>query len=77
MVSNCLNPACRVPFSHARDGRFFSVDRQLAHHQNQAPDHQPEQYWLCGPCSQLLKVVVEDGEIKTVPIDLECSTLAG
>ena len=77
MVSNCLNPACRVPFSHARDGRFFSIDHLLTHPDHPAPERQPEQYWLCGTCSQVLKVVVEDGSIKTVPIDTECSTLAG
>ena len=76
MVSNCLNPACRVPFSHARDGRFFSVDHSLVHSDPWA-DHQPDQYWLCGTCRKVLKVVVEDGSIKTVPIDIECTTLAG
>lgn len=77
MVSNCLNPDCRVPFSHARDGRFFSVDRHLTHSVSQDPEGQAEQYWLCGTCSQALKVVVENGSIITVPIDSECNTLAG
>ena len=77
MVSNCLNPACRVPFSHARDGRFFSLDRLLIHSGTQAPEQGVEQYWLCGSCSRVLKVVVENGSILTVPIDSECTTLAG
>lgn len=77
MTSNCLNPACRVPFSHARDGRFFSVDLQLTQSGRRASSHPAEQYWLCGTCSQALKVVVENGAIVTVPIDVACTTLAG
>ena len=77
MVSNCLNPACRVPFSHARDGRFFSVDHLLTEPDNRPAKRQPEQYWLCGTCSQALKVVVENGSIQVVPIDIECTTLVG
>ena len=77
MVSNCLNPACQVRFSHARDGRFFSVDRLLTHSGIQTSERGVEQYWLCGQCSRVLKVVVENGSIVTVPIDSECATLAG
>lgn len=77
MVSNCLNPACRVPFTHARGGRFFSVGHLLTHSDNQNPERSIEQYWLCGSCSRVLKVVVENGLVVTVPIDRECATLAG
>ncbi|MFZ3263982.1 MAG: hypothetical protein WA172_08275 [Terriglobales bacterium] len=77
MVFNCLNPACRAPFRHARDGRSFSVDRMLTQSGDQSSQVGAEQYWLCGPCSQVLKVVVENGAILTVPIDVECTTLAG
>ena len=77
MVSNCLNPACQVPFSHARDGRFFSVDHLLTDSDDRSLEGSAEQYWLCGPCSQVLKVVVENGSIITVPIDIECTALAG
>lgn len=77
MISNCLNPACRAPFSHARDGRFFSLDLLLTDSGNQNSDRSAEQYWLCGACSQVLKVVVENGSILTAPIDEECTTLAG
>ena len=77
MITNCLNPACRVPFSHMRDGRFFSIDDALSHSANRDPQHQVEQYWLCGTCSQSLKVVVENGRIVTAPIEVEAATLAG
>ncbi|HTR24817.1 MAG TPA: hypothetical protein VMI10_12630 [Terriglobales bacterium] len=78
MISKCLNPACRVDFSHERGGRIVSVDRHwVLHCPKPDADRGVEQYWLCGPCSQVLKVVVENGSVAAVPIDMECSTLAG
>jgi len=77
MISNCLNPACQVPFSHAREGRIFSVERARTLPNLGQPDHQVEQYWLCGTCSQSLKVVIEDGRIRTAPIEVELTTLVG
>lgn len=77
MLSHCVNPTCRVPFSHTRDGRIFSVDHDLEVSASRQPRHQVEQYWLCGTCSRSLKVVVENGRITTVPIDVETASLAG
>jgi len=77
MLSHCVNPTCRTPFSHAREGRIFSVDHDLERSVHREPQHQVEQYWLCGTCSQSLKVVVEEGRITTVPIDAETASLAG
>jgi hypothetical protein len=74
MLSNCLNPACRTPFSHLRDGRVFSIESALTHAASRDPQKAAEQYWLCGTCSQFLKVVIEDGHITTAPI--EVATLA-
>jgi len=76
MISQCVNPTCRTPFSHARAGRIFSVDHDLEFSARE-PQHQIEQYWLCGTCSQSLKVVVENGRITTVPINVETASLAG
>ena len=76
MVANCLNPACRAPFSHDQDGRFIYVDL-LTHSYSETPEVCAEEYWLCGSCSKVLKVVVENGSILTAPIDSECTTLAG
>jgi len=76
MLSNCVNSACRIPFSHARDGRIFSVDHDLEVSGSTHPPHEVEQYWLCGPCSQSLKVVIENGSVTTVPIDTETASLA-
>jgi len=77
MVLNCVNPNCRVPFSHGRGGRIFTVDRVLANRVARACESQDEQFWLCGTCSQSLKVVVENGRITTAPIEIETATLAG
>lgn len=77
MISHCLNPACRVPFSHSRDGRIFTVDCLLSGSRMPRVSGQVEQYWLCGTCSRSLKVVIEDGRITTVPIELETASLVG
>ena len=77
MISQCLNPACRVAFSHARGGRIVSVDWHLTRSDSGDHERGSEEYWLCGPCSQVLKIVVENGAVAAVPIDMECSTLAG
>lgn len=82
MALNCINPACRVPFSHARDGRFFSVNHLLTDGCSNATaqrhaETSTEQFWLCGACSQVLKVVVENGVIVTLPVDVESAALVG
>lgn len=74
MISNCLNPDCGTPFSHASDGRFFSVEVLTA---NGSSGRVVEQYLLCESCSRAVKVVIENGAIATVPIDSECKSLAG
>jgi hypothetical protein len=77
MTTNCLNPCCRAPFAYNRnEGRIFTIDRPLASSANRTTSHH-EQYWLCGTCSRSLKVIVEDGRIVTVPIDIETAALAG
>ncbi|MGB9236322.1 MAG: hypothetical protein WCC04_18085 [Terriglobales bacterium] len=77
MLTNCMNPICRIPFSHARDGRIFTVDRVLTAVPARGAERPEEQYWLCGTCSKSFKVVVEDGRVTTVPIEAEIATLAG
>ncbi len=78
VISNCLNPACRAPFNHLHDGRIFSVDGALRHSdQRDSSLRQVEQFWLCGTCSQSVKVVIEHGRISTAPIEVEQFALAG
>jgi hypothetical protein len=77
MVSHCLNPACKVAYHLSGEGRIFTVDRALTGCGPGERGEINEQYWLCGTCSQSLKVVVEDGRIRTVPIETETASLAG
>jgi len=77
MLTNCVNPACRTPFSHSQGGRFFTVDRDLTAHAPQAAENQHEQFWLCGTCSKSFKIAVEDGRVTTIPIDVETASIAG
>jgi len=77
MVSRCLNPACKALFTHNGEGRVFTIDPSLTAKRPRQHDDIGKQYWLCGTCSQSLKVVVEGGHIKTVPIETETASLAG
>jgi hypothetical protein len=75
MITNCVNPVCRVAFSHVLDGRIFTIDRVLTTYTPRSADRENEQYWLCGNCSKSVKIIVEDGRITTVPIDRETASL--
>ena len=76
MIANCVNAACRAPFSHKREGRVFTVEGVLRETE-QGAVRPNEQFWLCGTCSQTLKVVVENGRVTTVPMERQTATLAG
>jgi hypothetical protein len=76
MITNCVNPTCRVPFSHLREGRIITVDRVLSAAAARRAERPTEQYWLCGTCSNSYKVVVEDGRVSTAAIEAE-RALAG
>ncbi len=76
MISNCVNPTCRIPFSHLREGRIITVDRVLSAAAVRRAEHPTELYWLCGTCSKSFKVVVEDGRVSTVAMEAE-TALAG
>lgn len=67
MLSHCLNPSCRALFRYMDDGRIFQVERRTAMPGTSELQRLVEYYWLCGPCSQKLKVVVENGNVSTVP----------
>jgi len=76
MITNCVNPSCRVSFSHVREGRIITVDRVLNPVTARRHECPTEQYWLCGTCSKSFKMVVEDGRVTTVAIEAE-TALAG
>jgi len=76
MITNSVSPACRAALSHKRDGRIFVVEGTLTA-TKRGSARPNEQYWLCGTCSQNLKLVVEKRRVTTVPIERETATLAG
>ncbi len=69
MLLHCLNPSCKTPFHHLNEGRVFSIERIIS--TGGEPCYRIEHFWLCGPCSLTLKVVVEDGQVTTQPIHPE------
>jgi hypothetical protein len=71
MLSRCLNASCGAPFHFLEEGRIFNIEHVVATAGKREPRRFVEQYWLCGRCSQGLKVVVENGCVTTQPIHLE------
>jgi hypothetical protein len=71
MLSHCLNPSCSAQFRYLHEGRIFKVERVVPSPDDSDPQHLVEHYWLCGSCSLLLKVVVENGVVTTQPIRAE------
>jgi len=71
MLSSCLNPSCDTPFRYLYEGRIFTVERFVTSPDGLNTERMIEHYWLCGPCSRTMKVVVEDGVATTAPIRTE------
>ncbi|MBZ5616759.1 MAG: hypothetical protein LAO23_22375 [Acidobacteriia bacterium] len=71
MLSHCLNPSCTAQFRFLHEGRIFKIERTTASLDDSNPQRLVEHYWLCGPCSLALKVVVENGVVTTQPIHPE------
>jgi len=71
MLSSCLNPSCNASFRYLYDGRIFSAERVVASPDGLNTERTLEHYWLCGPCSMSMKVVVENGVATAVPINPE------
>jgi len=69
MLSQCLNPACGVPFRFRSEGRIFYIERVITRPGDSDPERIAEPYWLCGQCSRQLKVVVENGLVTTQPVE--------
>jgi hypothetical protein len=53
MVKNCANPKCAKPLRYLREGRIFVFD---AEGDSDAPVHRMEHFWLCGVCSQTMRL---------------------
>ena len=74
MIAKCANPACSVPFHYLRDGKLFRMESRSAPFGPKLaggarPSRKIEHFWLCGPCSTTLTVVMSGGQVKTVPLE--------
>lgn len=72
MIAKCANPACSVPFHYLRDGKLFRMEHRPnafgpKRMGSAKPVHRIEHFWLCGPCSTTLTVVMSGGQARTVP----------
>jgi len=77
MISKCANPACSVPFHYMREGKLFRMEHD-AGRQAPAPefgeaDKRParkvEHFWLCGPCSTSMTLIMNGGKAETVALE--------
>jgi hypothetical protein len=53
MVKNCANPKCAKPLHYLREGRIFVF---AADSDSDKPIHRMEHFWLCGDCSQTMRL---------------------
>ncbi|MFI5109524.1 MAG: hypothetical protein ACHP78_11845 [Terriglobales bacterium] len=83
MIAKCANPVCSAPFHYLREGKVFRMEfdpagnplgRQLAG--SPRPVRKIEHFWLCGPCSATLTLVMNRGKVETVSIEPEVLTRA-
>jgi len=80
MISKCANPECSARFQYLREGRLFRMeivpDKTAA---GSAPISGPkpirhvEHYWLCGPCSRALTLVLDKGQVVAVPVKIQAA----
>jgi hypothetical protein len=61
MLSKCANPGCSQLFRYLGEGRLFQVERSIASDGGN-PSRKIEHYWLCGKCSQDMRVGVLENE---------------
>lgn len=66
MLSKCANPACFARFRYLHEGRIFNIEvkSDSAVHPLQS---KIEHFWLCERCSQVMKVVWDNGAVTTRP----------
>jgi len=77
MISKCANPACSVAFHYMRDGKLFRMEydteRQATGPQfGELPKkaaRKVEHFWLCGPCSALMTLIMNDGKVEAVAVE--------
>jgi len=77
VISKCANPECSAPFQYLREGRLFRMDIVPDNFPMTANSSRPirhvEHYWLCGPCSRSLTLILDKGQVITVPLKLRAA----
>jgi CheY-like chemotaxis protein len=71
MIQKCANPLCGEPFRYFRAGKIYAFDRPVMAlpGSSGASGRRAEHYWLCGACSQKLRIVLaEEGSITLIPV---------
>jgi len=83
MIAKCANPVCSAPFHYLREGKVFRMEfdsacnplgPQLAG--SPKPVRKIEHFWLCGPCSTTLTLVMNQGRVETISIESAVLTRA-
>jgi len=83
MIAKCANPVCSAPFHYLREGKVFRMEfdpasrprgPQLAG--SPKPVRKIEYFWLCGPCSTTLTLVMNRGKVETASIESAVLTRA-
>lgn len=77
MISKCANPACSVPFRYLRDGKLFRMEYDSAQQAHglefgagdKRPVRKVEHFWLCGPCSLAMTLIMNGGKVETVALE--------
>ena len=85
---SCVNRNCLLPLSNFAEGRLFhfeltwisvSADDRHTRADDEIPNRQTLQYWLCGSCSARMTLMMDALEgLKLVPYELgsgECGQL--
>jgi len=82
MIAKCANPVCSAPFHYLREGKVFRMEfdpngsplkpKMAA----SKPVRKIEHFWLCGPCSTTLTLVMNKGKVETVSIEPAVMTRA-
>jgi hypothetical protein len=54
MVNSCANPKCAKPLLYLREGRIFVFEAEEMDGAKSV--HRIKHFWLCGDCSQTLRL---------------------
>jgi hypothetical protein len=65
MLSKCANPTCTTRLHYLREGKVFKIESEtnllLVNGRSKKAPRSIEHFWLCGPCSETLTLVTEEG----------------